>query len=124
MTPEKRKNFYCIGVSLPLYGINRFSNLFKSLPYIGTIFRNHFNDYLGAIIFMAFVNLLMISNRKPAFKTFPWMLFWGSICSVAWEGITPMFLPYSTADWLDCVAYYLGTVTYWILNKKDISKTT
>ena len=84
-----------------------------------TMCANHFNDYLGGIVFISYVNLLMVRGERKTFTTFPWMLCWSGVCSLCWEGIAPTILSYSTADWRDCIAYLLGMLTYWALFKKQ-----
>lgn len=119
MTGEGKKNLLIIAISLAFYCVNRFSNLLKSVSCVGFIFRNHFNDYLGGIVFISYVNLLMVRGERKTFTTFPWMLCWSGVCSLCWEGIAPTILSYSTADWRDCIAYLLGMLTYWALFKKQ-----
>jgi len=115
---NRKFNIAVVTISMFLYCINRFSNLFSSIPCVGWIFKNHFNDFLGSIVFTAYVNLLLLCNSKfhSIQHLFPLLLF-GSICSIFWEGLAPLFISYSVADWRDCVAYLLGSLTYWIIFK-------
>lgn len=106
MQKEQKINICIIVIALSIYSINRFTPLFLSIPYVGFVFRNHFNDFLGAIVFISYVNILLISKKYQPFKTVPALLLWGAVCSLFWEGLAPCFLPYSTADWLDCIAYF------------------
>lgn len=116
MQKEQKVNLYIILIALSIYTINRFTSLFSSIPYVGYVFRYHFNDYLGAIVFISYVNILLIRKNFQTFTTVPALLFWGAVCSIFWEGIAPCFLSYSTPDWLDYIAYFLGMFTYgWIL---------
>lgn len=102
-------------VSLALYGINRFTTCFSSLAWVGPIFRFHFNDYLGAIVFLCYVNILFAACRRPRLVKLPPLMALGGLCSLFWEGLAPRVFPRSTGDWLDCAAYLLGCVTYWVL---------
>lgn len=122
MNVEQKWNLRLFILVIFLYGINRFSSVFSSIPNIGIIFRNHFNDYLGAIAFISITNFLRIKNDFRPCETVPALFFWGTICSISWEGITPLFFSKSTADWLDCLAYYLGMLTYWCLLHDPIRK--
>ena len=106
-----------------LYAVNRYTQLFRSIPHLRVLFRNHFNDFLGAIAFIAYVNFLLFLCKRPPFTTLPALLVWAGVCSVAWEGIAPIFLPHSTGDWWDCLAYTLGMLTYWCLRRLLCPKT-
>ena len=122
--PNTKFNFFIIGTSLMAYSLNRYTNFLTRLPHIGIIFKNHFNDYLGAMVFIAYLNTLLIAKGYQPCKTLITLLLWGIVCSCAWEGIAPIALPYSTADWWDCAAYLLGMITYWLLlNLFKIKKT-
>lgn len=112
MHREVRYHICFIVIALSVYSINRFTPLFSSMPYIGAVFRNHFNDYLGAIVFISYVNILFFLKHIPPHRSVCALLLWGSVCSLVWEGIAPLLLSYSTADLLDCLAYYLGMLTY------------
>lgn len=114
MPAAKKFNLFVLLISLLFYVFNRFSSLFVSIPYLGPVFRFHFNDYLGAIVFMAYLNLLLLAGKRSVCVHFPALLFWACVLSIAWEGLAPLVLPYSTADWLDCLAYFLGVTTYWL----------
>lgn len=103
-----------------LYSVNRFllKPLWPATVY-GQFFKYHFNDFLGAIVLLAYTNILIglfASSRKKLTK-FLHIFLLGIICSIVWEGIAPILLPYSTSDWLDCLSYLSGSVTYWLLNR-------
>ena len=86
-------------------------------PVLGYLLRCHFNDYLGGIAFAAYLNLVISLSRWPHRRLRHPLQFVaaGLLCALVWEGITPLFLPSSTGDWLDAVAYVLGMLTYWLL---------
>lgn len=115
MRSERVFNLCVASAAFSLYIVNRFSRLFPSIPYLGHIFRNHFNDYLGAVLFIAYVNLLLLAGRRTPCTYLPGLAFWALLCSLTWEGLAPLLLPFSTADWWDCLAYCLGMFTYWCL---------
>ena len=108
-------NLSILLISLLFYAANRFSRLFTSIPHLASFFRFHFNDYLGAIVFIAYLNLLLVAGKRSVCVRFPLLLIWAGVLSLMWEGVAPLILPYSTADWLDCLAYFLGVTTYWLL---------
>ncbi len=104
-----------IAVALVLYFINRFTTYLSSLAWVGPVFRFHFNDYLGAIVFLCYVNILLTLCRRPKLTKLLPLLVLGGLCSLSWEGLAPHVFMHSTGDWLDCVAYLLGCMTYWSL---------
>lgn len=98
---------------LIFYFVNRFTNVFTSCPRCGALFRFHFNDFLGAILLAAYTNILLAYKGFQAIQSLGSLLLLGGVCGVFWEGIAPLILSYSTADWKDCVAYLLGMTVYW-----------
>ena len=102
-----------VAVALVLYCINRFTTHLSSLAWAGPFFRFHFNDYLGAIVFACYVNILLAVCRRPKLTRLLPLMALGGLCSLCWEGLAPLVLTYSTGDWLDCAAYLLGCMTYW-----------
>ena len=110
-------------VALVLYTINRFTTCFTSLPWVGPVFRFHFNDYLGSIVFLCYFELLLAARHRDRVVTLPPLLALGGLCSLVWEGLAPRVFSRSTGDWLDCAAYLLGCVTYWALLRIFHQKT-
>ena len=110
-----RQNLSILSVAMVLYGINRWSDFFSLLPGLEQLFRYHFNDFLGAIVFAAYVNLLCLFHKVRPLNKYRSLLLLGILCSLFWEGLAPLILPYSTRDWLDCAAYFLGMTVYWLL---------
>lgn len=84
---------------------------------LGSILKYQFHDYLGAILLLAYTNILIFFCAAPCgrIQTLSSTLLMGVVCAFAWEGIAPLVLAYSTADWRDCLAYLCGSVSYWIL---------
>ena len=82
--------------------------------------RNHFNDYLGSIAFLAYTNIIIshANNKLPKIEKIVPILCCGIVCSVFWEGLMPKVLSYSTADFFDCIAYLFGAMTYWVIISK------
>ena len=104
-------------LAISFYGLNRAAKNQLYIPSspLTSILYYHFNDYLGAIVFAVYVNLLLRAvGWKPIQRLRP-LLFLALLCSVFWEGLAPLFLSYSTADWRDCIAYLFGFLTYWLL---------
>ncbi|MEY8562640.1 hypothetical protein AALA21_06235 [Eggerthellaceae bacterium 3-80] len=78
----------------------------------------HTIDALGGCAFMAYTNLLLnlvkpdVCLKRPI-SVFIYMLF----CGIFWEAIAPLFVPNSTGDVLDVVAYLIGAFCYLLLAK-------
>lgn len=105
-----------------IYVFNRFLLKSLDLPYISYFLENHFNDFLGGILFCCYVNALLFYNKKKLITNFFLLFSFMLIVSIIWEGIFPLFLKYSTPDILDIIAYMCGTFLYYLLlnryNKK------
>ena len=72
---------------------------------------------------MAYSNLLLDLVKpdmrfKRVVSTLAYMLF----CGVFWEAIAPSFVPNSTGDVLDVVAYLVGACCYLLLAKAFLRK--
>ena len=100
-----------------MYCANRFLNLF--FGFVPELFlKNHLNDLCGGIIFPAYVDLLLIFLKSP-YHINGWKvsIAIGLICAISWEIIAPLFLPYSTGDWIDAILYVIGSLIYASLKK-------
>lgn len=107
---------------LTIYCGNRFFHIFGSLPF-QAFWQNHFNDFLGGLLFPIYVNLLcLLLRHNPIIKTLLSALALEILCSVFWEAVAPMVLLYSTADLIDCFCYMLGGLTFWIIQCLYIRK--
>lgn len=117
LTRERRGNLICIGVSLALYAVNQQIKYRVEAPVLGYLLRCHFNDCLGGLAFGAYLNLILSLSRWPEKRlSHPaGFVVVGVLCSLFWEGVAPLFLPNSTGDPLDGVAYILGMLLYWWL---------
>lgn len=83
----------------------------------------HAIDAIGGCAFMAYTNLLLDLVKpdmrfKRVVSTLVYMLF----CGVFWEAIAPSFVPNSTGDVLDVVAYLVGACCYLLLAKAFLHK--
>ena len=83
---------------------------------IALLLKNHFNDFLGGVAFLAYVNLLfalvkpdrMIRRAAPALALI-------LCCALFWEYAAPLFVPGSIGDPLDLLAYLLGGALYCLI---------
>ena len=94
------------------YLINRFVFSFDSLIPWKSL-RYHLNDLCGGILFPFYVDTLcMAITGRRLINSIPRALLLSAVCSICWEALVPLFLPYSTGDILDAVAYALGIIAY------------
>lgn len=88
----------------------------SAISAIALLLKNHFNDFLGGVAFLAYVNLLfalvkpgrMITRAAPALA----LIF---CCALFWECAAPLFVPDSVGDPLDLLAYLLGGTLYCLI---------
>lgn len=115
----QRVDLAFFGAPFLLYALNQQIKYQVETPVLGYLLRCHFNDYLGGIAFAAYLNLVISFSKWPERRLKKPLHFVaaGILCGLFWEWITPMFLPNSTGDWLDVVAYVLGMLTYFILSR-------
>ena len=93
-------------ILVSLYALNEL--YLKSLH---AIFRNHFNDILAMPLLLSYSSILI---KKTL--TYPFIISMTIICSFVWEFVTPIFKTNSTGDWLDVVAYVVGSLL-WVIGK-------
>lgn len=113
-----RIDFYVLLVTMTLYLTNRILKAHISYPVFDSFMRCHFNDYIGGIVICSIINIIVYhyKNKYIRIRKLTHYIVIGIICSFMWEVIAPMVLPYSTADWFDCVMYLTGTITYYFFN--------
>ncbi len=110
-----KKEIRIIAVAFAIYIFNRLCKGYINIPLIGYLCKCHLNDYIGGIIFPAYVNILLIqTNRKPV-KSYSAIGTMMLCCGIVWEYIFPYLFAYSTSDILDVVSYILGGITYCFL---------
>lgn len=119
-----RTNLVILAVFFPIYLINRCIKTYIDIPFIGYLCNCHLNDFIGGIVFCIYLNILLLLNNKNPISKFSLLLGIMMPVALLWEYFFPLFLPYSTSDILDVVAYLLGTVTYYMLIYKMVPKTT
>lgn len=103
---------------MSLYVINRSVKYYINISILSEIFRYHFNDYLGGIVFLSYVNIILSFSKYKQANDLKSVLIYATICSIAWEGIIPIFSSKSTGDVLDVLAYFAGALTYYFIVKK------
>ena len=99
-------------LALVLYLINRFVYSLDMLIPWGMM-RYHLNDLCGGVLFPLYVDMISaVIKKRRLITSLPRALSLSAACSICWEVIAPLFLPYSTGDPLDAVAYTLGIIAY------------
>ena len=105
--------------SLAIYTVNRYwlKNV-MTIPEIKYILQCHFNDYIGGISIIYYINIVLcLSNHKEwQINSLGKAIGIGLLCGILWEILFPMVLPRGTSDWLDIVAYIMGSATYVLIN--------
>ena len=121
-----KRNIYIILVSLIVYIINRIFKAHIDIPVIEYLCKCHLNDYIGGIVFPAYVNILLYSAKYKPVKNYISVAMMMFLCGIVWEYIFPYLFSYSVSDIFDVLAYVLGGITYciiWsVIEKKDYKK--
>lgn len=111
VTPSRAAKALVVS-AFAFYLINRFVFSFDLLIPWKSL-RYHLNDLCGGVLFPFYVDTLcMAIIGRRLINSIPRALLISAICSICWETLAPLFLPYSTGDVLDAVAYALGTLAY------------
>lgn len=99
-------------LALSLYFTNRFVySLDMLIPW--EMMKYHLNDLCGGVLFPLYVDLVSaVIMKRRLVTSLPRALSLSAACGICWEVIAPLFLPYSTGDALDAVAYTLGIIAY------------
>lgn len=82
----------------------------------GYLLRNHFNDFLGGIGIIAYIDFWLCISKYHIHISKNWIiLLIGFLCGLFWEFITPIYRPESVSDLWDIVAYVMGAGAYALL---------
>ena len=116
----KKIDLLLLNVALSLFIINNYVKADINIAYLGYLLKNHFNDFLGGIAFLAYINaiLSMKKGKRLRINGINHCLILMFFVGLIWEYITPLYCSSSTADPLDILAYCLGGVVYGLLNKR------
>lgn len=75
------------------------------------IFKNHFNDFLGGILFMSYLNIILYTN-KILIKNYLLSIFIMFLAGLFWEFGAIYLKPTLTSDWIDVFCYIFGGIIY------------
>lgn len=78
----------------------------------GGLLRGHATDLLAGVALPSLFALVFQARGEMGewVRSLPGKLALTASAAVVWEVIVPLFDPRSTADWLDALAYVVGTV--------------
>ena len=110
-----KTNLIILSIFFPVYLINRFIKTYIDLPVLGYLCNCHLNDFIGGVVFCIYLNMLLLLSKRKPITSFPLIALIMIAVSLLWEYFFPLFLPYSTSDILDVLAYMLGTVIYYAI---------
>lgn len=83
---------------------------------LGEFMRNHFNDCVGGLGFVAYTNILFdLIKPKYRLKNPLIIISYIFVCGLCWEYVCPLFVKPNVADWWDMVAYVVGAAVYWCI---------
>ena len=88
---------------------------FDSLSCLfASLFKNHVNDFIGGIAFLAYTNVLLALVKPDKMIKSPLVtLAFIFCCGLFWECVAPLLVPGSIGDPLDLASYVLGGCAYW-----------
>lgn len=98
---------------------------FAQSDVVGYLVQCHLNDCIGGVAFLAYVNLLLdLVKPDVRFRKLAPSLIFIFCCGLFWEVAAPAFVPGSTGDVLDMVAYMVGAAAYVALNRVSGTRDT
>ena len=119
-----RKDLRIIAISMAVYTVNRIFKNSIDIPVVGYLCRCHLNDFIGGIVFTAYVNILLIYNKYPPLHKLGHILLLVLFAGISWEYILPLFIHRGVSDFWDVVSYTLGGIFYWIILITSKSKNS
>lgn len=101
-------------LTIVLYVVNNLFFKWKTHGWIQIFFISYFNDLICPLLFLSYVNILMMTTGKEI-KRLPVLLLLALVASLVWEFVAPIVKPTSVTDLIDIVCYLVGSVVYWLL---------
>lgn len=117
---SKQRDTSILVCVLFLYGLNRF--VFRKvvdIAIISYLLKCHFNDWLGGIFIIAYINNLLQHSKYKRYKinTLPCAILINILCGIVWEFVGPYIFHHGVSDLYDIVAYILGGITYIMIQR-------
>ena len=124
MKCKLNKDAIVIVCVLIFYSLNRF--VFKTIvdiPIISYLLKCHFNDWLGGIFIVAYINVVLQYSRYRHMRihTLPCVILINTLCGIVWEFVGPYVFHHGTSDYYDILAYIFGGIAY-IIFQRILSK--
>ena len=113
---RKRHNFIIVTITLVLYAVNQLIKTKISIKFLRWFMSCYFNDFIGSITFIAYCNVILSFCNKEMTKLWQILLIIFS-AGLFWEYVTPLFRKNTVSDIGDIVAYMIGGIVYWLINK-------
>lgn len=105
---------------MQLYVLNRFWLKHAiQLPIVSYILKCHFNDWIGGICIIAYVNIVLANSKYShcRIQKIGSVALCGLMCGILWEYVFPVFYHRGVSDLGDVIAYVIGGMTYLTLSK-------
>lgn len=112
----KKGNLFIIIITLILYGINQKVKMYIPFKYLKWFMTCYFNDVIGGMTFTAYCSIVFEYYHKQLKKLWHIELLMFS-CGIFWEYITPLFRHNTVSDPYDILAYMLGGLLCWGVQK-------
>lgn len=101
--------------SVSLCLVNKLTAFFTMLFPINFA-TSYFDDVLAGVFAPSVANaVLAFSKYRFRFSTLFHIMLLEAVCMFIWEGIAPVFIPWSIRDPWDCLAYSAGGLLYMAL---------
>ena len=113
---RKRHNFIIVTITLVLYAVNQLIKTKISIKFLRWFMSCYVNDFIGSITFIAYCNVILSFCNKEMTTLWQILLIIFS-AGLFWEYVTPLFRKNTVSDIGDIVAYMIGGIVYWLINK-------
>lgn len=111
---DNRLNIFLLIICTVLALINTIILKKIDLGNLNLIFNGYLNDFLAAILILAYINIC-ISFVNFKIKSLKFLMIIILIISFFWEYFAIYIKPNSVFDYLDILAYLIGCIVYWII---------
>jgi len=113
-------NLKIIIISIVLAILNNLILKKIDLLFLNSFFNGYFNDLLGAILILAYINLLLSIFLNYKIKSLKLLIIITVLIAIVWEYVAIFLKPNGVSDILDVFIYLLGCIIYWRIIHGDI----
>ncbi|MDR1722037.1 MAG: hypothetical protein LBR24_03190 [Methanobrevibacter sp.] len=113
-------NLKIIIISIVLAILNNLILKKINLLFLNSFFNGYFNDLLGAILILAYINLLLSIFLNYKIKSLKLLIIITVLIAIVWEYVAIFLKPSGVSDILDVFIYLLGCIIYWRIIHGDI----